>query len=331
MRLKIDYGKAKVFEWTLVDDTNTAIDLTALTGTFSAFLDVPGDNGVAKITQAITIVDATAGQVSVTLDDTQSAVIPAIYLYDLTFVYGTDDNRVLNSGTIQIIGDDTIRLNEIKCKYGLGFDYYTMKSALDYAHVQIPLNAFSNETGTNLYTDANNIIPICNYVMDSNFDGTVDENDIEVYEYMSVSPYTTNDLSSNITSVNFDHPSGRTYITMDDTYPTTNFTLDVKYARADKKYSDAILTIDYLEELFVLKQLFSTMEINKLHRGITSRSINGVDISFDKTAIDEFIKTLDIWIYNETLKLKPFKVCNLSGFENSGSPLTRNILISKKY
>jgi len=331
MRLKVDYGKGKRFDFTFLDESNEAINLTGLTGTFTANLDIPGDNGVAKISEAMTIVSATDGTAYIILDDTATVITPAIYLYQCTWVYDTADNRVLDSGTIQIIGDDTIRLNEIKAKYGLGFDYYTMKSALDFAHIQIPLNGFSNETGTNLYTDSNDIIPICNYVMDSNFDGTVDADDIEVYEYMSVSPYTTTDLSSNVSSVEFDHPTGRTYITMDDSYPTTGFTLEVKYARGAKKYSEALLTIEYLEELFVLKQLFSTMEINKLHRGITSRSINGVDISFDKTAIDEFIKTLNIWIYNETLKLKPFKECDLSGFSGSGSPLTRNILISKKY
>ena len=223
-----------------------------------------------------------------------------------------------------------VKVIKIKDKYALDYDNDTMYNALTYARQQIAINAYSKEKGSPSSNDTNNVFTLCSYVMDTNFDGVVNKSDIVVKQYMKNYPYTVADLSDNIDSIIFDSPTGMTYITMDDTYPSQGYTMQIEYSRGAINPADADETISYLEELYTVYHLFNILEINKLQRGMLNKSINGVDITFDKTAVDDFKKQLKVWIQNEILKIKPFTPCGANGF-GSTSPLAKSIQINKGY
>ena len=327
MRLEIKAGTSKELKFELKDINNNAIDITGLVGTLKIYLNVPGTNSSPVISKTVTITNALNGLCTAVVLDSETLITPAIYNYTLTFEYTTGDNRVLDSGTVNIIGDDIDRINQIKQRYGLGFDYYTMKTALDYARTQIKGNTIKHEKGSGMITDKNNSLELCNYVMDANGDGSVDASDITIYEYLKVFPFTVNNLQSNISSLILETPIGKSYIVMDAKYPSEGFTLGLEYYRGVKPYVDALPIIDKAEEYYVLYRLFTTMEINKLQRGITNRGINGVDIVFDKDSIDSFLQILRNWIATENLRLIPFNSC----LNNSGSSVTKSVLINKGY
>jgi hypothetical protein len=222
------------------------------------------------------------------------------------------------------------RVVEIKNKYKLGYGNDTMLEALKYARERIRGTAFVREKGRGMITDSNNVLTLCNHVMDSDFDGVISKEDIVVKQYLRQSPYTVVDLTSNISSVIFDHPSGFTYIIMDNKYPSQGYELEISYSRGVVNPSQAEATIKYLEELYVIQHLFKILPVYKLQRGLTTLNINGVDITFDKNSIDDFLKQLSNWISNEIMKVKPFSVCDVQGFGNT-TPLMKSILINKGY
>jgi len=327
MRLSIEAGKAREISFVLKDEYNNPIDLTGLTGTFEAFLSVPGQDSSATISEPITVMSAINGECKVLIDDSASDVTPAVYYYYVSFAYGTGDNRVLDKGTLNVIGDDADRINNIKQKYGFTYSYYQIKSALDYARTQTKTNSFNKEEGYGMRTDGNNVITVCNYIMDVDNDGSVTAADIEIKQVLESYPYTVTDLSSHISNIVLEHPTGKSFIVMDGKYPEEGFKLNLIYYRARKPYIESLPIIDRIEDFYVIYYLFSTLEINKLQRGMTSRSINGVEITFNKESIDSFLITLRNWIANENLKLKPSNTC-LNRTKNS---LFRSVQINKGY
>jgi len=281
-------------------------DLTGATGLIKVQLSIPGQDDAVVISKALTIDDAEQGKCSVTLENSDTDINVAIYSYTLEFNFSIGDDRILQSGLFEILGDDITTIETIKQKYEFSYDNYTMQNALDYAREQILSNAFMKQETT--FSKKDNIIKILNYVADMNFDDTVDASDISLIEYQQKTPYTVNDLSSNISSVNFDHPNGYTIITMDDEYPSdSTYKLKLVYYQIYKKYADLKKKIRYIEELYVIEHLFKTLEIYKLQHGMTNKTLNGVTIEFNKQAIDDFLKQLKSWIGNEIMKVRPLK------------------------
>lgn len=324
-------SKSKSFNFQIIDSSNNIVDLTGATvKRIDVSRDELGYSESIILTKELAITNETKGLCNVTFITNEMILPLSKYKYILTFDLGAGE-VVYQTGYFLVKQNIDSRIVDIKSKFGLSFDDPTMQNAISWAHEQINSNAFNSEKGTNMITDVNNILELGNYVMDNNYDGIIDINDIEIREYLNVSPYTVNDLSEHVSSILFDHPSGKTFLTMDGSYPTSNYVLEIKYSRASKPYVKAYETISYLEELYILKHLFMNLEIYQLQRGMTSRSINGVDITFDKQAIDEFIATLQVWITNEILKIRPFTSLDLNGFGDSSSPLARSIQINKGY
>lgn len=288
------------------------VDLSDLTGRLVVFLEVPGVDEEYVIDESLTIPDQTGGGLgtcSVILDSTMTDQYAAVYRYYLLFTYGTGDERVLQDGTINIIADDTDRINQIKTKYGLEFDHYTLVNAYNYSHSQL-LNCgyeYVDKTIENL--DDNNCFLIDNYAMDANFDGKVDIDDIEIIEYQKNSPYNINNLNDNVDEIKFNHPGGKIIVQMDAKYPSEgSYKIRVRYYKGLQSYSYLINDINYLEELYMIFHLFEIMPIYKLQHGITKRDINGVKVEFNKEAIDAFKDDLRKQITYQVSKIRSLNI-----------------------
>ena len=287
--------KAKELEFIIYKDAQL-IDLTGLTGTIRVYLDIPGSNGSDVISKALTIPAQTGtaeGTCSVVFDDDDTDITAAVYNYQLIFVYDTDDNRVLQAGTINLVGDDEDRVSQIKQKYGFSFDNYTLNDALNYARSQLLNIGYQYIEKTISGTDTNDCFLIENYVMDKDFSGVVDVDDLVLFEYMNESPYTINDLTANISSVTFNHPKGYTIVEMDGTYPSSSsYKMEIQYYKGLQTYSYLFNDIKFLEELLMIYHLFDVLPIYKLQHGIKKREINGIKVEFNDEAIYTLKKDL---------------------------------------
>jgi hypothetical protein len=313
-------GKGKELEF-LIYENGQVVDLTGLTGTLVVWLDIPGQDEDFVIEKALTIPTQTGeniGSCSCVLDNDDTDLTPAVYNYQLIFNYGTSDDRVLQSGTIHIIGDDTDRIEQIKEKYGFKFDYQTLNTAFNFAHSQMLNIGYEYIDRVLNTTDSNDCFTIDNYVMDKNFDGLVDEDDIVIFEYMNETPYTINDLATHVTGVTFNHPNGLAIIQMDGSYPSSSgYKVRVQYYKGIETYSYLINDIHFLEELLMTYHLFDILPIYKLQHGISKRDLNGVKIEYDDEAIKLLKEDLRIKILNQISKIR-----NLDG---------RGFRISKDY
>jgi len=300
-------GKAKELEFIIYENAQL-VDLTGLTASFNMWLDIPGQDETYVLTKALTIPTQTGtaeGTCSCVLDDTDTVVDAGVYNYELLFVYGANDVRVLQVGTVKVTGDDDTRIEQIKIKYGFKFDNYTLNEALTYAHAQILNIGYEYKDMILNGTDTNDCLLINNYVMDKNFDGAVDADDITIFEYMNQTPYTINDLSSNVSSVTFNHPMGKTIIQMDDTYPSSgSFKVRVQYYKGLETYSYLISDIQFLEELLMTYHLFDVLPIYKLQHGISKREINGHKIEYNAEAVTTLKLDLRKKIINQISKIR---------------------------
>jgi hypothetical protein len=298
-------NKAIELTWFIVDAAGLPIDMTGKTGNLVVILQQPGVNTSPAITKALTISDAKAGKVTIILTDTNMAIDVNVYSYTLEFAWGVGDTRVLADGAFVVYGDDTVRIEQIKKKYGLEYDYYALNEAYNWAHKQILNNAFQYRRYP--FTAKNTLFKIENYVMDANFDYIINKNDLIVYQYTKVAPYTKTDLLAHVSSVNFDYPTGMTYITMDAEYPTDGYTMVVEYYQGFEKFTDALENIQQVEEMYLLYHLFDVLEPYMLQRGMPDRSINGVDLKFDREGINAY--KLKLWkdIMVVIMKIRPIK------------------------
>jgi hypothetical protein len=317
-------GKEILF--TCLDMNGKIINLTALSGSFKIYKSVPQGDDELILTKTPTVTSATEGKCKVNLTDADLTIDCLDYNYILTFTFGTGDNRVLFSGDFIIHGDDKDnRIKQIKESYGLNFDNYIMTDALTYARKEL------NNSFENVKNDVNSkstTVKICHNVMDSNFDSVVDENDFTIFQYMRQSPYTVEDLSSHIESVSLTNPMVA-YITLDDEYPDTNYTLRVEYKIGSKSHAELKPFIDKLEEWYVFKYLFENLDIYKLQHGMTSKDINGVNVTYDLNGITEFQKKIQNQIAYYKLKILPFTKCQYNNVGVGG--LFSNVLIPKSY
>ena len=304
--IEIYKGKSQILNFVIKDRYDEIIDLGSATGKIKVFLQKPGQNDVFVIEKTLTIDSVLKGEVSITLDDNDTDISVADYKYLLEFSYGADDNRVLGEGKFTISGDDIVRINQIKTKYGLEYDEYSMLAAISWSHKQMKNNAFIAEEKD--FKSKKDEFIIENYVMDNNFDNIVNKDDIDIIEFMSKTPYTVKDLKANISNIIFNHPSGNTIIQMDNKYPSGDgYAVRISYHRAVESHEKAIENIKRVEELYVIYHLFDILEPYKLQKGLPSRTINGVSIDFDRDGVDLFKKKLFMEINNEIMKFRPFK------------------------
>ena len=320
-------GKGKELLFTCLDDDGEIIDLTSTTSVLKVVLDNPEIENTTLICKSATLLCATSGTCKVNLSNDDTNIDSFQYTYNLITNFGADDDRVLFEGDFIVHGDDIDnRIKQIKTKYGLNYDYYIMKEALDYARVETLANGFENVI--NEKTSKSNIIKICRYIADANFDKSIDENEFKITQFMKNPPYTVEDITSHIISVNLDNPH-ITFIEMDAEYPSEGYVLRVEYKLGRKPFSEIKPFIDKLEEWYVIKYLFENLEPHKLQHGMTSKNINGIDVTYDAQGISDFQKKILNNITYYIMKCVPMNTCP---FNNKGnSSIIGSVLIPKSY
>jgi len=291
----------KVLYFQAENNAGEPIDLTSYTGELKVFLDKEGTDDVPVITKALTLISAIEGKFSVTLTDAETALDYLPYKYRLDLTTGTD-TFIFGDGMFIIKGDDSDRIARIRKKYNFVFSYDIMENAMQWAEKQVLDKGYMNITKTNLTTDSNNIISIPNYIADSNFTESVFFNDVRVYEYLDSSPYTVTEITP--TDINIDHPTGKSYITLATSYPTSGFNLCVDYYQIVRPFTDALNDIRLLTELYFIRYLFETLSPYKLQQGMTEKTMNGQTIRFDQNAIKEYLKQNQKQITELTLNIK---------------------------
>ena len=212
------------------------------------------------------------------------------------------------------------KAQEIKGKYGFVYDDDTCNLAFEYAKLNLLNEGYYQEVKEFHSPSTQFIIP--NFVADRDFSDIVDKNDITVEQYQKVAPYGYADISSNITTVTFSHPSGNTIVNMSTTYPTdATYTVKISYCRVISKYTTLIPYINQLLDLYFIEYLFKTLDPYKLQQGMTTKTLNGVDITYDAEAISKYQKKLKSQITELIINLQGF------GLDND----LNNIQFSKGY
>jgi len=270
-------------------------DLDGETGTFYLKL-----SGVTVFSKELTAVDASAGTFTLSLTSTETIIDLSVYDYQVDF----DVTGTVETGECYLIENEDLRIEEIKEKYKLVFDKATMTRAF---------NKAKNRTIKFLYSDGedkeystnNNLIEIDNFVADNNNYGFVCKDSIRVYEYTTIPPYSTTELNNNISTIEFDYPTGKTIITMDDDYPSSGSKLKVEYKKVSVKFdSELYETVKYIQELYTYLYLLETLTLNKLQLGFTTKSINNVTFDFNKESIDDLKIKIRQWIENEAIEFE---------------------------
>lgn len=114
-------------------------------------------------------------------------------------------------------------------------------------------------------------------IADQNADSVVDKNDVDAWE--EDASYNEYDLNANLISV--ENRRQRSFATFDVSVPTSGRKLyiDYKIARQDIEYMLNELT--ELQKLLTVDYLFTNIPFSKLQRGISTWTINGVNVAFD--------------------------------------------------
>lgn len=302
--LQIQKNSSRTFEFEIRDNFNNVVDLTSSTGTLKVYLEKSGTNDNPVISKSITLTEAVKGLCEVSLIDTDTNIDPNVYKYRLEFDYGSNDVRIFGDGIFDLLGDDTSRIMQIKRNKGLAFDYYVLDNALNDARQKVKDYCF--QPIEIIQRQSKSEIKIDNYVADSNFDGVVNEDDIEIIEYQNESPYGINDLSGNISTFTANHPIGKSILVMDADYPSDDtYVVKINYHKTTDKYDKIKYSLLKLEELYVMVYLFENLEPYKLQRGVTDKTIGNQTISFNQNAIRDYQKDLQRQITRETINIKP--------------------------
>ena len=319
--------KTKKIEFVCLEDDGSIIDLTGLSGNINIIKQEPDDSDMTIVTKAATLTTPSEGKCEVVLDDSDMNIEVNQYIYRLEFTFNPGDTRVLFTGDFIVLGDDeNDRIEQVKQKYGLSYNYYILKEALSFAQKEVNKTAFENVIQDTRHK--NTEIEICHNVMDTNFDGVIDANDINIFQYLTQSPYTVEDLNGNISSITLDNPY-KAFVTMDTEYPDDNYVLRVEYKRGNKEHTEIAEYIDKLEEWYIIKYLFENLDVYKLQHGMTSKNINGIDVTFDTQGITDFQKKIQQHISYYIMKTLPYAKCR---FNNKGSGgLLKSVLVSKSY
>lgn len=273
-------------------------DLTGQTGTF--YLK---DGSTIIFSQGLVAINAVIGtfKLDLTSDTTDEDIKE--YSYECSFnVAG-----IVESGEVYLIENETNRIKEIKQKYKLVFDTATMTKAFNNAKRRTVDFLYTDGVSTDYFTN-NKIVKIDNYVADNLNYGFVCKDNIRVYEYSKQAPYTVTELNNNITDILFDYPTGKTIITLDDDYPSDGCSMKVDYKKSILSFSEIYDKVKYIQELYTYLYLLDHTEINKLQLGFTTKDINGISFTFDKSSIDDLKIKIRQWIDNEAIEFEEILV-----------------------
>jgi len=327
-KFNVQKDTARKIQFVLTDDESNRYDLVdADSVTFIVTKVNPQAIDEIKIEKLMSIVDRNLGLVEVSLLDTDTALAVDTYEYSISIKFGTDDNRIATQGLFVIDADDvTSRIEQIKKKFGLNFEMYILED-----NYRIARNSVKNNVLEKVKYDVKSKlseIPCDTTVIDLNDDNVIDESDFNVYQYLTASPYTVEDLNSHITSISVDSPI-KGIITLDATFPDDGYILRVEYYNGRRTQSASKELIERVEEKYLLLLLFENLEPYKLQHGMSTKDINGLNVTFDQVAIENMRKSLKNQIVGLKLKLAPLEK---SAYNNAGTGgLAQSITLSKLY
>jgi len=327
--IKILKETANEYIFVLLDKNGNRYNLVdAVSATFIITNITPKNEDLIVLEKPMFFVDRNTGVVKVKIDNNDTNLDPESYLYSIIVSFGADDDRLLEEGLFVVYSDDIdTRLEQIKKKYGLNFSQYVLEEALRIGQAAVLNNAHEfvqNDTKGSPKTE----ILIDSTVADWNHDGVVDEADFNVYQYLPTSPYTVENLNSQIDSVDLDNPRQARLI-LKAPFPDNGYILRVEYYNARRPYDKSTNTLDVLEEKYMLLHLFENLEPYKLQHGMSSKDINGLKIDFDQNAISTYRASLKTQIASRRLRVVPF---SKSKYNNAGKGgIMKSVQLSKMY
>jgi len=286
------------------NDEGITVNLTGYSGTFKVYIDEPQSRNNPIISLVPTITTPLSGLITIPISSTHAQNIGGIYTYKVELTDGTD--TVINYGVFEIKDNYTEEIKDIIRSLQINFKTDIIVNALDYANKEILKNAFITEKVE--IKNGKEEHKIDNFVMSKQFNSLVDKNDIKIYQYMTQTPYTVEDLFDEVSSINFSHPIGKTIINLSSQYPESGYVLMIEYYRGSKSWIDLSVYIKRLKELYFMLYLFENLDIYQLQRGITTKSLNGVDISYNKDAIEKLKKDIRNQIFKNILKTRPIQI-----------------------
>lgn len=189
--------------------------------------------------------------------------------------------------------------SEFLSQTNITFDATLIDSALSYAKNEIKRTFFSkkvylsNASNTTHYLIANSTqTPYLNYyIADITGDLTVDKNDLNAYELSTT--LTETDRNSTISSLN----SKYGVLVFSTALPTSTNQLRVEYYAMKYEMSVMSEPLKRLSKLYAIKWLFENVPFEKLQKGISSWTLNGVTVSFDLDAMKKVSEDINKQIY----------------------------------
>lgn len=156
------------------------------------------------------------------------------------------------------------------------------------------------------------------FLADSNLSGTVNKDDLIVYEY-------NNEVKVDITEQVNEVETDRSFFKLADGYPTEERSVMVTYRYAKYPIEEILNDLKAFVTAGVAKMIFSMPKASEIFGGISNWSVNGVSIGKGApSAMEAVIKGYDRIFQEKAIKIKPLKTMAVGdGFQFSGAQYTR--------
>lgn len=186
-----------------------------------------------------------------------------------------------------------ISYTDFVAQTGISITQTVVEEALEYAKREI-LNKFfkkkiyvtkNSDTVHYLISDNLSVPYLPFYLADGDGSGSVTTDDISVYT-LNTSTYVETSKTANISSLNVKYG----VLTLDTSLPTGDDELRVEYYVAKYPDDKILYVLRKISKLFAAVWLFENVPFEKLQKGISNWTLNGVSVTFDRQAMSEAIK-----------------------------------------
>ena len=188
------------------------------------------------------------------------------------------------------------------------FKEQTGITSLSYTVIERALSVCAERIRSNIFipvqiktTQSDTIYLINTPIADYNMDGTVDVDDINCFELDE--NYTETDRTADILS--FKPKWGRIEFTINVPATSGNY-LFIEYYKAVNDNDRIKEQLIDFNMIMAVNYLFKSIEFSKLKDGISSWSLNGVNINFDFAAMNSIMESNDKKIQMYYAQLTPF-------------------------
>jgi len=299
--INVYQGDTPTITVTLLKPDGTPYDLTGSTVYFTVKNEYNDAAFLIQKTQTVFAAPLT-GVATFTLTAVDTAFACDQYLYDCeiqksgvltTAVVGVFKIFPQTTNAAAPISRSFMRLAEFKDLTGMKMDDVQVADALEAASeemakkIQIPqvYEATAMNTVHKLITTTGTYNPVpLTPIADHNRDGVVDALDINAYEL---------DVNFNVTPRNADITTFNVrygVVTFNTALPTSGKRLIIEFYTAIREHSEIDSMMKELNMLLAVNWLFQKVPFAKLQRGISSWTINGVNVTFDFNAMQSVMK-----------------------------------------